>query len=160
MKTASSILFEYGIDIMKMNDDFNSQLLFAMERYAEQFKTTPSSTLDGTHAMIKMACDTSSTVDLERDYWQQRCLAAEDMIKQSTLVQNDAQHGASYTPEYYAAREKLHKLQMHHIPVKTTSQKGLVELIEWIDVQVTESSDVELFQTEILTKATELLNKK
>lgn len=45
MKTASEILFEYGIDIMKMNDDFNSQLLFAMERYAEQFKTTPSSTV-------------------------------------------------------------------------------------------------------------------
>lgn len=36
MKTASEILFEYGIDIMKMNDDFNCQLLFAMERYAEQ----------------------------------------------------------------------------------------------------------------------------
>jgi predicted transcriptional regulator len=36
IKTASSILHEYGINIMEMNDDFNCQLLTAMERYAEQ----------------------------------------------------------------------------------------------------------------------------
>lgn len=39
-KTASEILFEHGIDTMSLNDDFNSQLFAAMERYAEQFLPT------------------------------------------------------------------------------------------------------------------------
>lgn len=52
MKTATEILFEYGIDIMKMDDDFNCQLLFAMERYSEQFK---QSTSDG-RARNKAEC--------------------------------------------------------------------------------------------------------
>ncbi len=36
-KSATQLLYNSGIDIMKLNDDFNSNLLFAMERYAEQF---------------------------------------------------------------------------------------------------------------------------
>jgi DNA-directed RNA polymerase subunit F len=36
-KTATKILQEHSIDIMKMDDEFNSQLLHAMERYAEQY---------------------------------------------------------------------------------------------------------------------------
>ena len=36
MKTATEILSEHGINIMSLNDDFNSQLLHAMERYAEE----------------------------------------------------------------------------------------------------------------------------
>lgn len=37
MKTANEILFEHGINTMSMEDDFNSQLLHAMERYAEAY---------------------------------------------------------------------------------------------------------------------------
>lgn len=36
-KTAAEFLFESGIDTMSLNDDFNCQLLFAMERYAEYY---------------------------------------------------------------------------------------------------------------------------
>lgn len=35
-KTATEILHEYGINPMNMNDEFNSQLFAAMEKYAEQ----------------------------------------------------------------------------------------------------------------------------
>lgn len=35
-KTFKEILFEHGIDTMSLNDDFNTQLLHAGERYAEQ----------------------------------------------------------------------------------------------------------------------------
>lgn len=86
MKTASEILFEYGIDIMKMNDDFNSQLLFAMERYADQFKPSPSSTVE-----------------------------------------------------------------------QTTSQKGLVELIEWAKEEEKHQPTGRVSFIELITKATELL---
>lgn len=37
-KTATELLYESGIDIGSMNDDFNCKLFYAMERYAEQFK--------------------------------------------------------------------------------------------------------------------------
>lgn len=36
-KTATKILHEHSIDVMQMSDEFNSQLLHAMERYAEQY---------------------------------------------------------------------------------------------------------------------------
>lgn len=36
MKTATEILSEHGINIMSMDDNFNTQLLHAMERYAEE----------------------------------------------------------------------------------------------------------------------------
>jgi len=36
MKTATEILSEHGINIMSLNDDFNTQLLNSMERYAEE----------------------------------------------------------------------------------------------------------------------------
>lgn len=35
-KTAKQILFEHGINIMELNDDFNTHLLHAMEEYASQ----------------------------------------------------------------------------------------------------------------------------
>lgn len=37
IKTASAILYEYGINIMEYNDSFNSSLLKAMEEYKNQF---------------------------------------------------------------------------------------------------------------------------
>lgn len=43
MKSATSFLLEYGIDLMKTEDDWNCSLLNAMERYAEQFKPQPPS---------------------------------------------------------------------------------------------------------------------
>jgi len=36
-KSANAILLEHGIDTMSLNDDFNTQLFHAMERYAEQY---------------------------------------------------------------------------------------------------------------------------
>lgn len=33
--TATAILFEHGIDLSKTDDNFNTQLLHALERYAE-----------------------------------------------------------------------------------------------------------------------------
>lgn len=41
MKSATEILRDYSIDIMRMDDHFNCQLLAAMERYAEQFAASP-----------------------------------------------------------------------------------------------------------------------
>jgi hypothetical protein len=35
-KSATQVLKEHGISIMELNDDFNTQLLHAMERYAEE----------------------------------------------------------------------------------------------------------------------------
>ncbi len=42
IRTATEILFEHGIDTMSLNDDFNTQLFHAMERYAEQFSLLPT----------------------------------------------------------------------------------------------------------------------
>jgi Rps23 Pro-64 3,4-dihydroxylase Tpa1-like proline 4-hydroxylase len=36
MKTATEILNEHGINIMRMTDDYNTQILNSMERYAEE----------------------------------------------------------------------------------------------------------------------------
>ncbi|MDX1936135.1 MAG: hypothetical protein SFU21_03425 [Flavihumibacter sp.] len=36
MKSAKQVLWEHGISLMNFNDEFNTQLLYAMERYAEQ----------------------------------------------------------------------------------------------------------------------------
>lgn len=36
MKTANEILYEHSIDMMSMDDTFNTQLFHAMERYAEE----------------------------------------------------------------------------------------------------------------------------
>lgn len=41
-KSAESILYEYGINIGELNEEFNNQLLTAMERYAEQFAPAPA----------------------------------------------------------------------------------------------------------------------
>lgn len=38
MKSATEILHEYGINVLNFEDDFNSQLLTAMDEYANQFK--------------------------------------------------------------------------------------------------------------------------
>ena len=40
MKSATAILYEHGINIMELDDDFNTNLLNAMERYAEQKLST------------------------------------------------------------------------------------------------------------------------
>lgn len=64
MKTANEILFEHGIDTMRMNDDFNTQLFHAMERYAEQSPSKEQSIIKDT-------------------YWEERCLAAENFIDKS-----------------------------------------------------------------------------
>lgn len=37
MKSATQCLWDYSIDIMTMQDDFNCQLFAAMERYAEGY---------------------------------------------------------------------------------------------------------------------------
>ena len=37
MKSQTEVLNEYGINIMQLNDDFNTQLSHAMERYAEEY---------------------------------------------------------------------------------------------------------------------------
>lgn len=37
MKSANEILRDHGIDTMRMNDEFNTQLFHAMERYAEAY---------------------------------------------------------------------------------------------------------------------------
>lgn len=42
-KTARQILFEHGIDIMYLEDDFNCQLFHAMERYKETAVPPPVS---------------------------------------------------------------------------------------------------------------------
>jgi hypothetical protein len=51
---------------------------------------------------------------------------------------------------------QAHKREAHINSAQLHRNDGLNQLIEWLDVQVTMSSDVELFQTEILTKAKEI----
>lgn len=38
MKSKTEILREHGIEVMELNDGFNSQVLSAMEAYASQFQ--------------------------------------------------------------------------------------------------------------------------
>ncbi len=57
MKTAEQILSNYDFDIHYYGDGKND-ILKAMEEYANQSKQPPTDAIDGTHAMIKMACDT------------------------------------------------------------------------------------------------------
>ena len=45
------------------------------------------------------------------DYWKERCLAAENVFKCSTLVRPLGSKNGSYQPEWYEAREKWQKLQ-------------------------------------------------
>ena len=49
LRPQSSFLFDYGIDILKMDDEFNSHLFAAMERYAEAYHAqfTPSTVEQG-----------------------------------------------------------------------------------------------------------------
>lgn len=59
MKSATEVLLDHSIDIMSMDDNFNSQLLHAMERYAEQFVSQPSNTISPEDVLSKhLAADT------------------------------------------------------------------------------------------------------
>lgn len=111
--------------------------------------TTPSSTLDGTHAMIKMACDTSSIVDLERE------------VKG---IIGDCTCGEIYTSRKMIAPDcnwcnngqDLIELIKGR---QTTSQKGLDELIEWAKEEEKHQPTGRVSFIELITKATELLTK-
>lgn len=51
MRSATECLREYSIEIMEMDDHFNSQLLAAMERYAEAYNANQVGELeDGDHS--------------------------------------------------------------------------------------------------------------
>lgn len=105
--------------------------------------TTPSSTLDGTHAMIKMACDTSSIVDLERE--------AEELYQ-------PPQTDTGY--ELYNVWEVIDAERAAYIKGRqTTSQKRLVELIEWAKEEEKHQPTGRVSFIELITKATELLTK-
>lgn len=195
IKTASTILFEYGIDIMKMDDDFNSQLLFAIERYAEQFKPTPSpSTVDfEREAEEKYPAPQTDTgyelytvweaTDLERkayikgrkvslqersDGWvncENRLPTIEDCGERNKKVAARPHHSdADIEFVYYYNVHRNRHSHWHPInfQLQTTSQEGLRELVEWVrNESKTRQTAIDLFSSgEIITKATELLNKQ
>ena len=56
MKSATEILNEHGINVMEMTDDFNTQLLHAMERYVEEkssLQITPTKVISSVYFMNK-----------------------------------------------------------------------------------------------------------
>lgn len=77
-RTATKILHEHSIDIMKMDDEFNSQLLHAMERYAELYAKEQNAELLGALEAIKNMCD--GNVTNENNIWHK----ANNAIKKAT----------------------------------------------------------------------------
>jgi len=62
IRSAQQFLFDYGIDTLKLNDDFNTGLFAAMERYAEAYASqTPAAPVQP---------DTLSKEDLYKLAWQ------------------------------------------------------------------------------------------
>lgn len=74
-KTATSILYEHSINIMSMDDTFNSQLLTAMERYAEHYASEVSEEKDREIAELKAMNNRLADDDNER--YNQACLLTE-----------------------------------------------------------------------------------
>lgn len=67
-KTADEFLFEYGIDTMSLNDDFNCQLLFAMERYAEHYASYQRDIKIGDKVAFNCTDKQPQTVYIKIDY--------------------------------------------------------------------------------------------
>lgn len=84
IKTGTQILFEHGINIMELNDDFNSQLLAAMERYSEQ-KSQPTPT-DSEHA-IKLLLKHNAELINERNLLKAKLTLTDEQIEQMAVAE-------------------------------------------------------------------------
>lgn len=86
MKTATEILHENGIDIMSLNDEFNTSLLKAMEEYAseairqkEEEQQVDHASMDNYHrSKIWIEDQQIKKQQLEKINWCERQLAAKD----------------------------------------------------------------------------------
>jgi len=96
MNTATEVLSEFGINVMSLNDEFNTQLLHAMQQYAEQH------------------CELLKNNYI---YWESRCQAAEEVMETIPPDVNWGNLGA--IEDHEKAYMKWLKLKSTPIPIQT-----------------------------------------
>lgn len=136
-KTANECLYEYGIDTGKMNDDFNTNLFMAMERYAEAYAanqpvpdntTKPEASMQEVKGEVPQKYFDKAHDILERhsdlycctrvwEAWSVGTMTEDDFVP----ANNDTDIVADLAQELFAA-----------VPALTLSDDVLLKLINWL----------------------------
>lgn len=110
MKSATTTLFEQGIDIMKMDDDFNTNLLHSHERYAEEYYKNKVGVLaEGVHPdEINPRAETWLK---ERGNWEAEVNQLRKYISEQDLIIHGITEGSeNWKAEYDNCRALLQEL--------------------------------------------------
>ncbi len=135
IKSATAILSEHGIDIMKLDDNFNTQLLHAMERYAKQH--TPS----GTSEKLYMPIPVKERVPDLSHYINDRLILLDDyydvlkVVGVGIMTEWEAIKGRA---EYWLEKTDAPSIQDKDAEIERL--KGLIieeyqEKMEWMNIE-------------------------
>ena len=107
MKSAKQCLWDYSIDIMSMQDDFNSQLFAAMERYAEGYHADKIGMLKEGEHPDEINPRAETWLD-ERRNWHSEVESLRNKINEQDLIITVIEEGSeAWKAEYDNCRSLL-----------------------------------------------------